>query len=151
MTAGLLPLKLLLLGLWASWFALVLITNVFDAVHAMGKLPDNWVFRSQNFKRVREAVELYEAPLWLAALLFVGVMVWQAAVAILLWYTWTASLAAGQVQLAQVNFAFVGAMGMWAAFILAEEIFKQYRTETKHLLFFTAQLLTLVALHLLPG
>ncbi len=100
---------------------------------------------------MREAVETYEAPLWFAAALFGGVMVWQAVVAVLLWYTLTASLAAEHVQLAQANFAFVGAMGMWAAFILAEEVFKQYRTETKHLLFFTAQLLTLGALHWLPG
>lgn len=151
MTVGVFSIQMELLGLWAAWFAVVLITNVLDGLHAMAVLPQDWAFRSQNYQRVRDAVDLYRAPPSFAAVLFVCVMFWQAAVACMLWYALIVSANAGQVQLAAANVAFLGALGMWTAFILAEEIFKQYRTETKHLLFFSAQLLSWGALQLLSG
>lgn len=148
---SLFPLQAGLLALWAVWFSLVVVTNVFDALEAMGALPQNWAFRSQNFKRMRDAVAVYGASSRLAAILFGAVVVWQAVLAVLLWRTLIASVAAQHVVLTQANLAFTGALGLWAGFILAEEIFKQYQTESKHLLFFMAQLLTLGALYVLPG
>ena len=41
-------------------------------------------------------------------------------------------------------------LGLWGAFMLADEFCKEYDTERTHVLFFTAQLVTLMALHILP-
>lgn len=148
--ASLIVLKVGLLGLWAAWFSLVFATNIFDALRMMGILPQRWRFASENYERLRDAVAVYRESDRLAALLYGGVIVWQLITAVLLWRAFAASVSVQQVASAPVNLAFTSALALWAAFLLAEEIFKQYRTEGKHLLFFTAQLLTLGALHLLP-
>ena len=42
-------------------------------------------------------------------------------------------------------------LGLWGAFMLADEFFKEYDTEHTHIQLFTAQLVTVVALHVLPS
>ena len=145
------PLKFGLLGLWAGWFTLVALTNVFDALKAARLLPRQWRFASDNYRRVRDAVAVYDATASLAGWLYAGVIGWQIVAAALLWRALVSSAAAGALLVGAVNLAFTVALAMWAAFLLSEEIFQQYRTEGKHLLFFIAQLLTLGALHLLPN
>lgn len=143
-------LKLGLVGLWAAWFSLVVLSNAFDALKQLGALPAGWRFVSGNFEQVREAVSVYRCPDWCAALLYAGVVLWQVLAAALLWRALLLSLAEPGLALDAVNLAFTCALGLWAAFLLAEEVFRQYRTESKHLLFFIAQLLSLAALHWLP-
>ncbi len=144
------PLKLGLLVMWTAWFSLVVFTNAFDALKMLGVLPQRWRFASQNFQQLRDAVAVYSAPSWLAGVLYAGVIAWQLVIAAFMWRALLASAAAGQLALAAIDAAFFLALGLWAAFLLAEEIFKQYQTESKHILLFMAQLLTLSALHLLP-
>lgn len=143
-------LKLGLVGLWAGWFSLVVLSNVCDALKQAGALPAGWRFVSGNLKQVREAVSVYRCPAGCAALLFGGVVLWEALAAALLWRALVLSVAGPGLALGAVNLAFTCALGLWAAFLLAEEVFRQYRTESKHLLFFIAQLLSLAALHWLP-
>ena len=47
--------------------------------------------------------------------------------------------------------AFAASFGLLAAFILADEIFKQYDLERAHLLFFIARLLTVLSIYVLPA
>lgn len=59
------------------------------------------------------------------------------------------SLVRQTLQWALIDAAFaVG--GLWAVFMLADEVCKQYDLERVHVLFFIAQLFTLTSLHLLP-
>lgn len=148
--ADLLALKLGLLGLWAAWFSLVSLGNVFDALQRAGIVSANWRFVSGNFQQVCEAVATYRCAAWCAVVLYGGVIAWELAVTALMWWALAASIAVGAMAFGPVNLAFTAALALWAAFLLAEEIFRQYRTESKHLLFFIAQLLTLTVLHGLP-
>lgn len=50
-----------------------------------------------------------------------------------------------------IDTAFAAGLDLWAAFMLADELCRQYDPERAHVLFLTAQLITLVALHLLPS
>jgi len=50
-----------------------------------------------------------------------------------------------------VDAAFAAGLVLWVAFMLADELCKQYDPERGHILFFTAQLVTLIALQLLPS
>ena len=47
--------------------------------------------------------------------------------------------------------AYAAGLGLWGAFMLADECFEEYDTEWTHVLLFTAQLVTLVSLHVLPS
>jgi hypothetical protein len=147
----LLPLKLALILFWAAWFGVVCLTNLFSGLKAAGFLGESWKFASKNYASVAKAVSLYGAPAWVPALLFAGVIAWQLVTASLFAWALCSSLAAGAVAIAAVNAAFAAAIGLWAAFMIADEITIKYAYEQAHELLFIAQLACLVAMHLLPS
>jgi hypothetical protein len=146
-----LALELALIFFWAAWFAIVAATNLCGGLKAAGRLPPSWRFASTNFEAVKKAVSIYAAPPWVAAFLFTGVIAWQLAACALFACAALASLQAHALSWPAVHAAFAAAIGLWAAFMLADEITLKYAYEQTHELLFLAQLATLVALHLLPA
>lgn len=151
MDDGLPPLKLALLLFWTAWFAVVFLTNVFGGLKAMGVLPPSWKFASTNYQAVVKATAIYGPPAWLPPVLFVGVALWQLAITALFAWAAGAWLLDGQLDWRAVNLAFGAGIGLWAAFMLADEIVLKYEFERTHELLFIAQLASLVAMHVLPG
>jgi len=139
-----------LLLFWALWLTVITLTNLFDGLKAAGALPSGWRFVSQNFDRVVQAVAVYGAGTRLATVLFGGVILWQGLAAVLFWYAAVGSLQVGGILWPAADLAFTVVLALWAAFIVAEEVFKQYRTEISHVLFFTVQLVSWLALYRLP-
>lgn len=144
-------LKLALLFFWAAWFCVVSITNLFSALKAAGFVDAAWKLASTNYAAVAKAVSLYGAPAWVPALLFGGVVAWQLAAASLYAWALCSSLAAGAITVPAVNAAFTAGIGLWAAFMVADEITIKYAYEQSHELLFIAQLASLVAMHVLPS
>ena len=151
MDDGLPALKLALLLFWTAWFAVVFLTNVFGGLKAMGALPPSWKFASGNYQAVAKATARYGPPVWLPPVLFVGVVLWQLAAAALFAWAAGAWLLDGRLDWRAVNLAFGAGIGLWAAFMLADEIVLKYEFERTHELLFIAQLASLVAMHVLPG
>jgi len=151
MEVHLFALKLGLLTFWGLWFSVVFLTNLFDGFRLLGIFPITWKVASQNFQPVAKATARYVSSVWLPACLFSGVIVWQLLAVTLLGWALMASLREGYIDGPAVNAAFACGLGLWAAFMIADEIFKQYDTQRSHVLFFTAQLLTLLAIHELPS
>lgn len=129
-------LKLLLLGFWTAWFAIVTATN------ALGI--------SANYQAIVKATAKYKPPQWLPRLLFAAVIAWQAVTTALLARALALSLSHGEVDLAAATLALGSGIALWAAFMLADEITLKYEFERTHELLFIAQLATLLALHVLP-
>ncbi|HUQ28879.1 MAG TPA: hypothetical protein VM051_09815 [Usitatibacter sp.] len=141
-------LKLAILAFWAAWFAIVVLTNLFGALRAAGALPPDWKFASKNFELVEKAVSIYKPPLWVARVLFLGVLAWQFAVACLFAWAFIASLGTGGIA-PVANVAFSAAILLWAAFMIADEITIKYAMEQPHELLFIAQIACLLAIHIL--
>ena len=144
-------LKLGLLTFWGLWFSVVFMTNLFDGFRLLGIFSVTWKAASQNFQPVAKATARYVAGIWLPACLFSCVIVWQLLAVILYGWALMTSLREGDIDGLTVNAAFGCGLGLWAAFMIADEIFKQYDTQRSHVLFFTAQLITLLTLHVLPS
>ena len=143
-------LKLALVAFWSLWFAVVLFTNLCSAAKALGWLPEAWRLSSRNYEAVAKATAVYRPPPWLPGALFAGVMLWQLAAAILLARACAVSAHASAVDLGAVDLAFSAAIGLWAAFMIADELTLHYEFERTHELLFVSQLATLVAIHVLP-
>lgn len=131
---------------WAAWFSLVLATNILDLLRAVGFLPETWRFASGNFDLI-ESITLL--PRWASLILFVGVLLWEGIATVLFWCS-VPRTDDPAVQLKRTSTAFCVSLGLWAAFILADEILLQYALAPVHLRIFSAQLLSLLAIHLLP-
>jgi hypothetical protein len=146
-------LKRALLAFWALYLTLVFASNLMDALKALDVLPDVWPFASGNYALVSQVTSIYDFPVVFNALLFAGVLVWQAAAAGLFWRAFRRFRFVEPVGLAAVYAAFTASLGLWMAFILADEFFIAYEVaglEATHVRLFTAQLASLLVLRLLP-
>jgi hypothetical protein len=128
---------------WAAWFTIVVLTNVFDALKAGGVLPGVWTFSSGNWELMLKVTAAHGTPVAVVGVLFLGVIAWEAVAGILFWRAWAAGGRGGVI-------AFTVGLGLWAAFVLADEVFIAYTLEAAHLRLFGLQLLSVLALRLLP-
>lgn len=138
-----------LLIFWALWMTIVVSTNCLDAMKSLGWLPTTWKLRSSNYKLIRDTTAPFRMPTWANAVLFAGVIVWEALSAVLLWRAGMRFRATHDA--AQVYPAFAVNLSLWAAFMLADELFIAPPVEAAHTRFFIAQLTTLLAIQLLPA
>jgi hypothetical protein len=114
-------------------------------------LPKTRPFASGNLNAVSQATQSISASRSLPRLLFAGVVCWQFLAVLLFGWAVVSSLGAGALNWEATNAAFLAGLGLWAGFLLADEMLTQYETEHSHVLFFMAQLLTLVAVYALPA
>jgi hypothetical protein len=149
MQIDLATLKLGLLFFWGLWLSLVFVSNSLDGFKALGWLPQHWRFSSKNYGAVVKATSIYSAPKWLAGLLFLGVTAWQGLSGALFWRAFGSGLKSGMLARPEVSTAFAISLGLWAAMILADEIFRTYDLARTHLLIFVAQIVSLLAIYLL--
>ena len=139
-----------LLLFWAVWFTIVFLTNLFDALRALGVLGAGWRFASGNWAFLVETTAVYATPDWLRAVLFAGVIVWEGLAAALFWRAFRAGRGDDGEGRREVDAAFVVGLALWAAFAIADEVFVAYDVEATHLRLFTAQLVSLLAIRLPP-
>ena len=136
-------LKRTLLAFWAVWFTIILATNVVDALKALGVLGESWRFASGNYDFLTATTARYATPAWVNGLLFAGVIAWEGVSAALFWLVWWSR----RWRYA----AFTSSLSLWLAFAIADKVFIAYQVEGTHLRLFVAQLLTLLAVELLPA
>jgi hypothetical protein len=135
-----------LLIFWAAWTGLVFSSNAADGLKELRVLPESWVFASGNFNLMMKVTAIYHQPEWIVVTLFGGVIGWQA---VGTWVYWRAAVkpSAG----ARILSAFGINLALWAAFMIADEVFLAYPMENVHRAVFTAQLLTLIVVWMLEG
>jgi hypothetical protein len=143
-------LKRSLLLFWAVWLTVVFATNVLDGCKALGWLGESWAFASGNYHLLVETTARYGTPTWLNGLLFLGVICWEGAAALLFWLAWRRFRDSREGSQRLRYAAFTVSLTLWTAFAIADELFIAYAVEGTHLRLFTAQLATLLAIELLP-
>ncbi|GAB4031763.1 hypothetical protein [Spirosoma gilvum] len=115
-----------LLLFWALYFTIVWLSNSTDALKVLSILPGKWPFASGNYTLIVRVVAIYQSPVWLSGLFFAGVILWEGISAILFWKAFRASVQQSLTQQSAISLAFGFSIGLWAAFILADEIFLAY-------------------------
>ncbi len=76
-------LKRILLLIWALWAMFVTLSNVCDGLKAIGIFPDSFKFVSGNFGYIQAATQIYNFPVWLNAVLFILVILWEGIISFL--------------------------------------------------------------------
>ncbi len=142
--------KLGLLTFWSLWHSIVLLTNLFDGLKQLRVLPARWTFASKNYDAIVRATEKYHPAPWISRFLFSGVLIWQLLILVGFGWAMVASVRSGWMDLDYVSIPFGLSLSLLAAFIIADELCAEYDTEHGHILFFIAQLITVIALAVLP-
>lgn len=147
-------LKLVIVLLWAVWSTIVFLTNLTDGLRELGLLADTFPFASGNFAAIAQVTAVYQTPAAISALLFGAVLAWEGLNAGLFWWVVQRSRSLRDGHHREVNTAFILATGLWAAFMVMDEIFLAYRVaafEQTHRSVFIAVLVSFLVIRLLPN
>lgn len=149
------PAKLIrriILLVWALWSAIVTLSNVFDAFRSLGLLPEWFKFVSGNFGYIQAATSIYTFPVWLNAVLFSGVIAWEAAMS---WNFFKAFAAVKNGIQAAVYKPFIFGLTLFGGFLVMDELLIAYdrlgSIEQDHLAVFAALMVSLLTVILLPA
>ena len=144
-----------LLFFWASWFSLVLASNLTDALQQLSVLSSQWRFVSGNFAMIRQSIAIYGLSAWFAAVLFACVLLVQLCATALFWRAFAARDAVIRPDAPEIPRAFAVGLAMFAGFLLADEAFVVYErfasVATTHLLVFCALLLSFLTIRRVPA
>lgn len=143
-------LKRVLLLILAFWFSVVFLTNFFDLLKAAAIFPMEWKFASDKFEIVRRITLNYNMPGWLNVILFVSVLIWEGFIAVLFFKAFFSFKSLSDNASSSVNTAFFCSISMWGAFIIFDELFRNYSLEMIHLALFVLNLVSLLIIKLIP-
>ena len=146
-------LKLVILLFWAVWSSIVFLTNLTDGLRELGLLASAFPFASGNVAAIAQVTAVYQTPAAISTLLFGAVVAWEGLNAGLFWWAVKRSRSMRDGRYREVNTAFIAATGLWAAFMVMDEIFLAYRVaafEQTHRSIFIAVLVSFLVIRLLP-
>jgi len=116
---------------WAVWYSLVFSSDAINLLQHLHVIPTSWTFSSNNYDLVAGHIATYGIHSTTVALLLFGIIVvWVLTNAMLFWravFTFNEENAHKAVYL-----AFIASMGLYATFILSDEIFIKYQIEHWH-------------------
>lgn len=139
-------LKAGLILFWAVWLTIVTLSNLTDALKALGILSPDFGWASYNYALVLKTVGEQGVPAAGGAVLFAGVLVWEILATALLWRAWNALRRGAPGTAPEVTQAFAVNLALWAAFLVATELFINYETAGTHKTTLIAQIATLILL-----
>ena len=129
--------RLVVLLFWSLWLSVVTASNVTNALRAAHVLPTGFAFASSTCELIEASTAIYHAPRAIVWLLFLGVIAWEAAAAGLFWRALLRARAGGDDEKA-VALAFAAALGLFAAFMVADELLISYAIQATHMRAFVA-------------
>lgn len=138
-----------LLFFWAIYFFLFFLTNLMDLFASHNVLSQGWLFRSGNYALIISTIKIYEFTSTTAVFLFLCDITLQA-IASILFLIASIRFCCHKKAWRWINIAFGVSMSLWALFIIMDELFIAYNYESTHINIFMLELLSLLAIHVLP-
>ena len=134
---------------WALWWILAFLTDFLGGLYLLNVFTASWVPHS-NYPSLVASLAQYDAPSWLPSLFFVGIIAWSLLSAGAFTFAALTSRQPSQRWRARVNAAFIISLGLWFAFFISDQVIMNFDLEQNHMVQGGFQLLTLMAIHLLP-
>lgn len=135
---------------WAAWISIVVIANVVDALRVAGILPADTRLASGNYTAIVHESDRLSVPHTLDFIIFLIIILWEALAAVLLWRAAVYEVAGSHLRMGAADTGLSALLILFAGFILADEVFHAFKTETDHRSIVILLLVSLIALHVLP-
>lgn len=141
--------KKIIVVFWTIWWFVALWSDISGGLAHMGYLNATWA-RDANYAMLVRSLQMYPIPEWCALGLFIGILAWSLLSAVLFL---VASVTMGKerkIWMRNVRRAFIVSLTYWFAFFIADQIIMNFDLEQNHMVQGGFQLLTFIALYLLP-
>lgn len=141
--------KRAILVFWALWWLVAFLTDVLGGLQKIGVIGATGLPLT-NYSFLVKSLAMYHVPGWLPAVFFVGIVAWSGLSTLLF-----ALAAATPPQPAarwrqRMNTAFILSLGLWLVFFLADQVILNFDLEENHMVQGGFQLLTFMAMYVLP-
>ena len=141
--------KRLLVLFWALWWLLAFLTDFLGGLKEVGAIAAAWL-PATNYPLLVKSLAGYGPPGWLPPLLFVGIISWSLIATLLLALAACTPRKPADRWQRRVNNAFIVSLSLWLAFFLADQIVFNFPLEENHMVQGGFQLLSFMAILLLP-
>jgi hypothetical protein len=136
---------------WATWISIVVIANTIDALRVAGVLPADTRLASGNYTAIVHESDHLNVPHALDFIIFLIIILWEAIAAVLLWRAAVYEIIGSHLRAGAADTGLCALLILFAGFILADEVFHAFKTETDHRSIAILLLVSLIAIHILPG
>ena len=141
--------KRLIVLFWALWWLIAFLTDFFGALKETGLYAPYWLSHT-NYPALVAATAPYHPPGWLAPLLFAGIIAWSFLATVFYIIAAATPYHMRDTWRRRVDNAFIVSLGLWLAFFIADQIVFKFALEQNHMVQGAFQLLTWLALYVLP-
>ena len=149
MTISTLGFKRAILVFWALWWLLAFLTDFIGGLKELGMVAAAWIPHT-NYPFLVDALAPYGVPAWLPPLLFAGIISWSFLSTVLFVIAAGTPVQPKPRWRRRLNTAFIVSLSLWLAFFLADQIVMKFALEQNHMVQGGFQLLTYLAIYLLP-
>ena len=141
--------KKIIIIFWTLWWLIALWTDIVGAFAHLGMLNATWA-PDTNYPFLKESLKMYNAPEWLVALLFTGIILWSLISTIAFCWASASLTQNADIWMQRARVAFIISLSYWMAFFLADQIVMKFDLEQNHMVQGGFQFLTFLALYLFP-
>jgi hypothetical protein len=138
--------KRILLVFWASWLSIVVVTNVLNALQAIGVVPLSFPFVSGNWAAINQVMDPLRLPRPLQGFFFLSAIAMETLAASLYWRAVAAFRGRPFGKEGEALIACLMNLVLWCLFQLLDEVLLAYAFEGVHRMIFLSQLATIVVL-----
>ncbi|MDI9817984.1 MULTISPECIES: hypothetical protein [unclassified Legionella] len=142
--------KKIMILFWMLWWLIALWTDVMGLLAHYGLVVKDWA-RDINYPFLLESLKIYPVSDWLPPLLFAGIILWSFASAAAFFWACLSLHKSPQLWMRRADIAFIISLSYWLAFFLADQLVMKFDLEENHMVQGGFQLLTYLALYLLPS
>jgi hypothetical protein len=135
---------------WAAWISIVVVANVVDALRVTGVLSGARL-ASGNYSAIVHVSDRLDVPHSLDFIIFLVIILWETIAAVLLWIAAALSVTGSGSRLSATDTGLSVLLALFAGFMLADEVFHAFKTESDHRSIAALILISVIALHVLPG
>lgn len=134
---------------WLLWWSTALWTDIVGGLSHLGYLQTSWA-PDENYPYLVKSLSIYPLPEWAPALLFLIIIAWMFINVLLFVNASMALNKSKSIWLKKANQAFTVSLLFWMAFFIADQLIMNFTLEENHMVQGGVQLLTYLALYILP-
>ena len=141
--------KKIIIVFWTMWWLLALWTDLVGVLAHLGYIQATWA-PDGNYPVLVRSLQMYHVPDWFPVLCFAAIILWLVA------STYSFGVASFALAKSKTQWmplaerAFVISLSFWLAFFLCDQLIMDFNLEENHMVQGGFQLLTYLALHVIP-
>ncbi len=141
--------KKIIVIFWSIWWLIALWTDIVGGLaHWL-----NWQFSwapDLNYPFLISSLKMYPLPAWVPFWLFIGIIVWSLLSTALFCWASIGIISKNKHWFSRTQTAFIVSLSYWLSFFIADQLVMNFNLEQNHMVQGGFQLLTFLALYLLP-